>query len=60
MSDEKEVNFSTIYIKKITKLKLGELKVLSRESYEDVINRLMDRRDWDIVNGQIITKDTTV
>lgn len=54
------VNFSNIYIKKITKLKLVDLKVLSKESYDDVIVRLMDRRDWDVVNGQIITKDTMV
>ena len=61
MSDgEKVVNFSNIYIKKKTKLQLGELKVMSKESYEDVIVRLMDRRDWDVVNGQIITKDIVV
>ena len=61
MSDgEKVVNFSNIYIKKKTKLQLEELKVMSKESYEDVIVRLMDRRDWDVLNGKIITKDTVV
>ena len=50
-------NFSSIYIKKVTKVKLDRLKVISKESYEDVIVRLLDRRDYDIINGQVVTRE---
>ena len=52
----KKCDFTTIYLKYSTKRLLLKL-VINRESYEDVILRLIDRRDWDVVNNQLITKE---
>lgn len=59
MAKSKNTNFSTMYFKKENKEIIGKLKV-GKESYEDAIMRLVDRRDFDIINGQIVTKDTPV
>lgn len=48
--------FTTIYIKKSLKLELDALKI-HRDTYQDAIQRLIDRRNFDIVNNQIITKE---
>jgi hypothetical protein len=48
--------FTTLYIKKSLKLQLDDLK-LHRDTYMDVIQRLIDKRSFDIVNGQIVPLD---
>ena len=56
----RKMDFTTIYIKRVQKLKLDELKVYHKETYGDIIQRLIDRRDFDVVNGQIVTEDMEI
>ena len=54
--NKKVAKFTTIYILRSDKLRLDDLK-LHRDTYGDVIRRLINRCDFNIINGQIVTKD---
>lgn len=48
--------FTTMYIPKELKAELRELCV-GKEKIPQVIRKLLDKRDWDVYNGQIIPKN---
>ena len=49
--------FTTMYMRKDIKRELDKLKVCENEKYCSVIKRLIDRRNWDVINGGIISFD---
>ena len=52
-------DFSTLYIKNMLKAQLDSLKCHG-DTYQSVIQRLIDRRNFDVIDGQIVTNDTKV
>ena len=50
---QKEKNWTVVYMRKKTKDKLDKLKCYS-ESYDAAIQRLIIRRNFDIVNSQVV------
>ena len=51
-------NYTTVLIKKNTLEKLREAKKYSNtKTYSEVIDRLLDSRDWEIVLGEKVTKE---
>jgi|TARA_Y100000310_G_scaffold29667_1_gene28200 hypothetical protein len=49
--------FTTMYIPKKLKNELNDYKIHERETYGDAIKRLIKYRNFDIINGQIITRE---
>ena len=52
--------FTTIYLRSETKKRLDSFKVVDNETNDNVINRLMDRANWKVVDGNIVYVDSRV